>query len=92
MDNQGRVKQIIGNPKKKLNPTRKLITDPKIVAYINKANNPLAESEKVLATMICIIEYEYRVFIDEEYPLLKFFIQVEELETIYKKLKSNLKV
>ena len=50
--------------------------------------NDVDEIEQSFATAIFYVERELGVYIDENYPLLKFFSQLEEMKEHYRREKE----
>ena len=47
--------------------------------------------EKSFATSIFYVEKETGAFVDENYPLMKFFSQVEEIQEHYKRQEAAMR-
>lgn len=55
---------------------------------LNKTTD-VDEIDKSFATAVFYVEKELGAFIDDKYPLMKFFIQLEELKAHYEKEKEE---
>lgn len=51
------------------------------------AGNPIRDYEKTELINECVVEMEYGVFIDDEYPMAKYFAQLDTL--IYKREREE---
>ena len=91
MDNKRGIGSDGGEANKKLNPPGKPLTaEQKRARFIQNLaqQQDMGEVEDYYATSIFYIERELGVHIQEDYPLMKFLVQVEEMKKHYEKEKE----